>query len=410
MRFLLISEAYPPDLRPGALSVGKLVHGCISEGHQVTVVTQPHDPRGQGGTDISACWQDIAECAVRVSSPRKRMRRLVIGGVARLWSRIPRVGAWAFEAYRTARSLLRTRGFDCVITGYEPFRTALIGYALKREFGIPWAVRFPDPSPVCLYPPPYGTGRAETIRDRYIVNRVKWMLGSADALIAPSARMADYLDVVYGGAFGPRRIVLPHVGWSRPSTGARSSSLEILHSGIMMHGRESEQIARVLCSTLRTARALGIKTRVTFVGYASGKKVLPEKMLEVADDIRWLPPRSYEASLAQMSDATALLLVEAVMSDGIFLPSKVADYAVSGKPMLMFSPPNGTVADLVGGFNHPGFLGQEPEVASRRLVAFLQQAAAGRSLDDFRFPQPSLFAPKAVVGSLIQGMKQLCLQ
>ena len=36
------------------------------------------------------------------------------------------------------------------------------------------------------------------------------------------------------------------------------------------------------------------------------------------------------------------------MEEGIYLPSKLADYAAAGKPVLALSPRTGTVADLLG--------------------------------------------------------------
>ena len=41
------------------------------------------------------------------------------------------------------------------------------------------------------------------------------------------------------------------------------------------------------------------------------------------------------------------------------ITQKLADYAASKKPLLLFSPETGTIADKVGGHAHPGFLGQD---------------------------------------------------
>jgi hypothetical protein len=299
--------------------------------------------------------------------------------------------------------------YDCVMTNYVPFRTAVIGAALKREFGIPWVARFPDPSPHCLYPPPYATGRPVTVRDRYVVRMLKGTFRNADALIAPSARMAAYINRTYDGAFGDREIVLPHVGWSRPGSAQEvPGRIRILHPGIRMHGRESKEIVTALRRALDAAMALGIDVHLTFAGYVSGKKTLPQQLSDLRDGISWVAPRSYEETLAQMASATALLLVEAVMSEGVFLPSKIADYAVSGKPVLMFSPTSGTIADLVGGVRHPGFLTQNPEQASQRLVDFFKRASAGANLDQYRFPDPSHFSPERVVSVLVGGLARYC--
>lgn len=405
-RILFITEAYPPALTAGALSVGKLVHALVSAGHHVTVLARPRDPDGHGGLDSSPCWQQMQNPVVRPPEPAGRAR-LLTAAVARLWGRLPAIGGWIYLAYRSARALAARERFDCVITGYMPFRTALIGEALKREFGIPWIIRFPDPSPWCLFPAPYGPGRPVTLRDRYMVRRVRAALTHADALIAPSDRMAAYIDRVYGGVFEHRRIILPHVGWARPGDGGSlRAPVRIVHAGIMSRERDSDRVALMLRKTLQKVQHLGIDLRLTFTGTAPGDRNVPELLRDYRRYLDWTPPVDYEESLVRMSGATALLLVEAVMGEGIYMPSKLADYAASGKPVLMFSPEEGTVADLVGGRKHPGFLTQDPELASMRLVEFVQKAAAGEDLAAYLFPDPSRFSPERVVKTLDDGLQR----
>ena len=57
----------------------------------------------------------------------------------------------------------------------------------------------------------------------------------------------------------------------------------------------------------------------------------------------------YEESLKYIQSATACLLVEGDMAEGIFLPSKAIDYISARKPILALSPAVGVVADLASG-------------------------------------------------------------
>jgi hypothetical protein len=240
-----------------------------------------------------------------------------------------------------------------------------------------------------------------------MVARVRAALRHADALIAPSTRMAAYVNAAYDGVFGRRQIVLPHIGWSRSGNGPQPTALvHLLHAGMMSQQRDSDRVVLMLARTLEKVRSSGLNVRITFTGAASGEKAVPEQLREFQRYLDWAPPVGYEESLAQMHNATALLLVEAVMREGIYMPSKLADYAVSGTPVLMFSPDEGTVADLVGGRTHPGFLTQDPELAATRMLAFIQKAAAQESLTTYRFPEPSRFSPERVAGTLIEGLQQ----
>ena len=50
---------------------------------------------------------------------------------------------------------------------------------------------------------------------------------------------------------------------------------------------------------------------------------------------------------AGVAEATVCVLLEADVSDGIFLPGKVADYVGARRPMLAVSPAEGTMRDLM---------------------------------------------------------------
>ncbi len=69
--------------------------------------------------------------------------------------------------------------------------------------------------------------------------------------------------------------------------------------------------------------------------------------LHLQDRITWTGRVSYEESLGYIRAAAVCLLVEGSLKEGIYLPSKVADYAVAGKAILALSPAVGVVADLL---------------------------------------------------------------
>jgi hypothetical protein len=52
-------------------------------------------------------------------------------------------------------------------------------------------------------------------------------------------------------------------------------------------------------------------------------------------------------TLNMLAASDANVIVEAPCSEGIFLPTKVADYAYAGRPMLAASPIPGTLHDIL---------------------------------------------------------------
>ena len=102
-----------------------------------------------------------------------------------------------------------------------------------------------------------------------------------------------------------------------------------------------------------------------------------------------------------MAQAAALLLMEATLDEGIYLPSKFCDYSRSGKPLLLFCPEAGTIADLVGGYQHPGFLGQNEKQYGPRIDLFLDRLAQGQNLQDYAYPRPQEFEARTIVDQFL---------
>ena len=110
---------------------------------------------------------------------------------------------------------------------------------------------------------------------------------------------------------------------------------------------------------------------------------------------------SYEASLAKMQEVKALLLIEAMMEEGVFLPSKFCDYAVSGKPLLLFSPRKGAVADIVG-HDHPGLLSQNEHEVFKGLKLFFKIYMSGKNMEKYLCPDAHHFTETKVVDKFVR--------
>jgi glycosyltransferase involved in cell wall biosynthesis len=63
--------------------------------------------------------------------------------------------------------------------------------------------------------------------------------------------------------------------------------------------------------------------------------------------IRFVGGLPYLDTMSRLAQSDVLLVIEAPCEEGVFLPSKVADYACLGKPILAVSPPIGTLNDLL---------------------------------------------------------------
>lgn len=88
--------------------------------------------------------------------------------------------------------------------------------------------------------------------------------------------------------------------------------------------------------------------------------------------------------MAAMRASHVLVLIEAPLAEGIFLPSKVTDYVQAGRPILAVSPRNGTLADLLGA-NGGGLAADctDPDAIYSALRALYDSWARGSLAHDY---------------------------
>jgi hypothetical protein len=380
----------------------KLARALSEAGVEVTVVTREHP--GDRMADSSARWKEGIGTVHRLPPPGYPIKAANYLAKAR---RRDKDASWfSTAAKKFCVRELNPRSFDWVMSRAGNADAMEVALHLKRKYQVPWLASITDPFPYCFYPEPYGAGRAETIFDRSQAAWTAAALADADHVIFPSERLARHLCQALGLDPGRRPIVSPHIGYptetkTQPDPGPK---FEVLHTGSIGLPRVKFEFFTALADAVGRLPGLSDQVRINLVGSVAPDLVrrLAESGLEKMIAVR--PLVSYDESLGQMARAGALLLLEAPMKEGIFLPSKFCDYAVSGRPLLLFGPETGTISDHVGGLDHPGFLGQQPENYLPGLERFLERVRRGGPLDDYAFPDPDRFAPDRVARDLLEAI------
>lgn len=421
MRLLVVSEHYAPTAHTEAFCTARFARALAAAGADVTVVTSGPGYVRETPQDPSPTWADEGGVdVVRLPTPWPRPWK----ALRTAWTRCVRprrMKWWHDDARRRALALHAARPFDVVVTRHEPDRVAWIGHALASA-GVPWIAFFPDPSPPCLHPPPYGTGAPRDARERADLEASQRWWDAATAFAWPCPRLARAHARALGREAAPR-IVVPHVGGvaaardrdggpaiegdARP--GARpSDGLVLVHTGLWMKGRVSDAALAALRAAAAHAAGQGVPFHVDLVGPPKPADEARVRAAGLASVVRfrgWMPQ---DDALAALRDATAGLLLEAPMDEGGYLPSKFCDYARSGTPVLAFSPVEGTVADALGA-GHPGLLGQTEASATAGLVAFVDRFAAegAAGLASWRAPDPTAYAPEVVAAGFLRDVARV---
>lgn len=397
MRALLLTTFYPPRWGVSeCICTAKLAKALVDRGVDLTVVTSNFDPSHMSRDD-SSYWSAGMGRVIRLEPPTPALFRRAVTLYGRARALDSQVTWLWHSAYEKARALLASEKFDFFFTRCEPFEMTHVGWRLKRDTGVRWVACFSDPYPVFLYPPPYRTGKPENLTHRLQLAALRRILRDADRVIYPNDRMTAYMKSALGADLAGKIAAVPHIGWSEaPQPLPADGAVEILHAGIISSPRLATRLFEAVAESARGLPGLTERLRLSFLGQNDAGLFRFIEREKLGGLLRAEGHVSVEESLKRMQRASALLLMEAQLEEGIFLPSKFCDYAVSGKPLLIFSPERGVVSDLVGGRNHPGFLGQTEAGYRERVTEFLAALAAGDDLSAWKYPRPGDFSPEAV--------------
>lgn len=241
---------------------------------------------------------------------------------------------WAKEAARLASGLMAGERYDAVISVASP--------CVRKA---PWIAYLSDPWPESILPAPYSDFAIPLLNglQKQVVTDV---FSTADALVFPCAEELDYLALHYPTLARNKAFVIPHVktvettaGYSHTGT---STHITVVHGGALSRERVCPGLAEALAALPASSRL-----RLRLIGH-----VHPD-MLQALERTGAMPRVSIDGwkpkqeTLGLLSSAEALLLLEAKMPAYPFLPSKLADYAATGRPIIAITGEGSPSARLI---------------------------------------------------------------
>ena len=345
MRVLCISPLFVPLADSEAFCSGKVVNALIKRGVDVAVIAFQHlESIPEEKRDGSPGWESLVQRTVRLPSnqPKQPVRSSFYGMRYRTVAYARSVA----NAVDAARALHRETPFDLVYSRSLPMIAHVIGYWASRALGLPWIANINDPWDVHLAPD-LGFVNISPLEARLSTYWLKRTLEAADLITYPSERLWKYHERCSGRRHNAE--VIPHIGLSRPADHG-AETITIIHAGKIGKNELPERSAagffRATSRLLEKSPAIRDRLRIVFVGPQDDYTSQIASGLGLQRNLSFTGRVDYEESLRQIGSADLCLLVEAKYKEGIYLPSKLADYVVSGKPVLALSPKQGTVSDL----------------------------------------------------------------
>ena len=341
LRPLCLSPWVPPQPRPQAILIGKMIPEWLR----------------QGVAPLIGCYEECGHWAIPAPLvPFSRFRRSRLAKLSRL------AGGWLEAAHRRRTvdllaAAARRHRADLIFSFANPMEANILGARLQERLGLPFIAHFSDPFADCPLKPLAGEKRRKALAlERWILER------AARVVFVSEALMARVL-AAHPVALHARGVVIPHCfdPALHPPPPARQAGAPfvISHLGAFYAQRHPEgflrAMARLRAESPQLAAGLRFRAIGGVDGYAGFSAAELAAMLDrhgLAEMVEVVPGVSYAESLERMAAADALLVIDADIPDSPYLPSKLIDYVGSGRPILAITPrgsPTWTVTREVGG-------------------------------------------------------------
>jgi hypothetical protein len=340
-------SCYPPG-NPEAFVNANLVLAIRDAGWQIDVITMadtthwyPHNPEA---------WQGLTDCSVAVAERQRTFvnRLLVAFQTIVQLGHLVEGGRWALPATEIALRLINEKDYDVIISRALPPMAHLAALITAQKTGLPWIANWNDPVPRKKYPAPYAGGKGRQARMGFWMTRYFQEVAERAAWHTfPCERLRKYITGYLPRDISGKSSVVPHIALqSDAPVSDRKTYFTLMHAGSLRPPRSSEVF-------LRGVRLFRDKNKslqgfsVVFIVDRPDDVRSAAIAHGVEDLVRIEKSRPYAEMPAVLATADVLVIIEALVEEGIFLPSKFVDYVRTGRPILAISPPVGTLADIL---------------------------------------------------------------
>ncbi len=342
---LFIASGFPPFEFSENIANGKLVLALINSGHSVQVISKIDEGQTYN-SEWREPWLELKSLTFTISysvgGPLQRPYEIIKNTIR---FKYPLEGIrWAGFAYKKAKELIQEGKIDIILTRSPSDIAHLVGLRLKKKLKVKWIANWNDPS-TGTWPDPYEKYLPtwkRIISKKYTQEILKF----ADKNTFPSQMLADNFQAHFK-IEDSRTAIIPHIMLNNqiPYDGAApTNGLHIVHSGNMSIERDPTNLFMAL---KRLNDQTDEKIYLDVMGVISKQASNLIKELNLEEYISAIEPMPYYRVMKKMADYDVLLILEAKLTKGIFLPSKISDYAQLSKPILAISPQTGEVKRLL---------------------------------------------------------------
>ncbi|OQW92461.1 MAG: hypothetical protein BWK78_01665 [Thiotrichaceae bacterium IS1] len=311
---------------------------------------------GQNPTSILNKKTDNSFTVHYVPFPQERARYTMI---SKIWHKllydISLINPWSTWVRKTlaiALKIVKEHQPDIILTSSTPFVSHLVGLHLKHKTHIPWIASFSDPWPPQILPSPYNVHTIPMVRNLQM-RSLRQVLTSCDAVLMPNQQAIKLVETKSHVSIRSKSWSIPHIGSKIiTDSGNKEEAGWLAHIGDLSR----ERVCQPLLEAVRTSvlnKVEGFRGLLLVGNVCSEFRELV-RQLNMESYVKIHGRVSSEDAMNIAAQSTALLVIEANMPQSPFLPSKFADYACTGRPIIAVtsheSPVREYLEKLGGGY------------------------------------------------------------
>jgi len=246
----------------------------------------------------------------------------------------------------------------------------------SRYPSIPWIAQFSDPWAGNPLEPRWAVSLAARIAEIRAVSKMDYVVHNSPASMELMKRHVPKSHM-------PKHKVVAHPFESdlypqRPK--AKGEKLIMRHVGVLFGRRSPEPLFMAIAQLLGQRPDLRDTIQLELIGPIEPEMLETAAARALGDIVVCRPSVSYSESLSLMYDADVLLLIEADVSNNLFLPSKLSDYIGAGSPIVGIVP-DGAAHDVVCQLGGWVASPHEPKSIVSAMTAAINEALSGRAPD-----------------------------
>ena len=347
IELLAISFSYPPLVYPRSIQVARLLRHLDSS----TVVVCADEKGYPRDATLEPHADAFLEKCLRVPFAMPRWRAAISAVAARLrapvWHKLPDYyRSWTPQALKATEAYMREARYrpNVLVTFGSPMSDHLLGWQLARRHSLPWVAHFSDP----WVDNPFNRYDRLTSALNFLLERK--VVGTADRLVFTSLETLDLVMAKYPKSWAAKGRVLPHAFdkalYPAPALDDKPK-LTLRYLGELYGHRTATPLFAALARIAAAEPSSLSDVQIELIGLSDEATLNTASLASLPAALVTVRRRvSYRESLALMTSADGLLVIDAPAEKSVFLPAKLVDYIGSGRPILGITPP-GTAADLI---------------------------------------------------------------